>query len=95
LPNSSVANAVMTTNVIRRENHMPMFYSVSGLARHFGVAPRKISDLFYARRLDDERCPVIDGRRIIPADYVPAIEAALREVGELPPATTSQDRANH
>lgn len=63
---------------------MPMFHSVSGLARHFGVAPRKISDLFYARRLDDERCPVIDGRRIIPADYVPTVEAALHDAGELP-----------
>lgn len=63
---------------------MPKFISISTLARRFGVAPRKISDLFYRRRLSDEICPVIDGRRIIPADYAPAIEAALREAGALP-----------
>jgi hypothetical protein len=62
---------------------MPSFFSVSALARRFGVAPRKISDLFYSRRLSDEICPVVDGRRIIPAAYVSSVESALRETGTL------------
>ncbi len=55
--------------------------TISGLARRFRIPPRKISDLFYARKLSDERCPIIEGRRIIPADYVPEIERVLREMG--------------
>jgi hypothetical protein len=52
---------------------------VSEVARRFGVRPRVISDLFYQRKLSDTRCPVIGGRRIIPADYVPVIEELLRK----------------
>jgi hypothetical protein len=63
--------------------------SVSGLARRYGIAPRRISDLFYSRKLSDAVCPVIDGRRIIPADYVPAVEAVLRERGILKPQEVS------
>ena len=40
--------------------------------------------LFYRRRLDDNRCPVICGRRVIPDDYIPAIIQALRDQGILP-----------
>ena len=68
---------------------MPLFYSVSGLARHFGAPPRKVSDNFDARRLSDEKCPVADGRRIRPADYLPIVEAALRESGVLAVATVT------
>jgi hypothetical protein len=52
--------------------------TVSEVARHFGVRPRDISDLFYQRSLSDEQCPVVGGRRIIPPEYLPAIEAMLR-----------------
>jgi hypothetical protein len=58
--------------------------TVSQAARRWGVAPRAISDLFYARRLDDSRCPIVGGRRLIPVDYLPEIEAALRKAGHLP-----------
>ncbi len=51
--------------------------SVSDAARHLGVRPRDISDLFYQRRLSDEVCPVVGGRRLIPLDYLPVIQAAL------------------
>jgi hypothetical protein len=54
---------------------------VSDVARRFNVPPRMISDLFYARKLDDQRCPIVGGRRLIPEDYLPAIAAALRELG--------------
>ncbi len=42
------------------------------------VSPRSVSDLFYARKLDVERCPVVAGRRLIPRDYVEVILAILR-----------------
>jgi hypothetical protein len=59
------------------------FLVVSEVARQLGVPPREISDLFYQRKLDDARCPIMGGRRLIPGDYVPAIEAALRAAGRL------------
>jgi hypothetical protein len=59
--------------------------TVSEAARRWtGVPPRAISDLFYARRLDDRRCPIVGGRRLIPVDYLPEVEAALRQAGRLP-----------
>lgn len=51
---------------------------VSEAARRLRRRPRDISDLFYQRKLSDERCPVVGGRRLIPVDYLPVIEAALR-----------------
>jgi len=62
---------------------MANLFTISSLARRFGIAPRRISDLFYGRKLSDEICPVVDGRRLIPESYVPAVEAALRESGAL------------
>jgi len=64
--------------------------SVSAVARQISqdtgitVPPHVLSTLFYRRRLDDERCPVVDGRRLIPQDYVPFIREALQEEGVLP-----------
>jgi len=49
--------------------------------------PRKLSDLFYARKLDENRCILIGGRRFIPADYIPEIERVLRETGILAEVT--------
>jgi hypothetical protein len=57
---------------------------VSELARQFGVPPHIITNLFYKRELCDQTCPVVGGRRIIPAAYVPEIERVLRERGRLP-----------
>lgn len=53
--------------------------SVSEVARRLDCRPREISDLFYQRRLCDARCPVVSGRRLIPEDYLPVIEAILRD----------------
>jgi hypothetical protein len=58
-------------------------FIVSEVARRLGARPRHISALFYERRLEDERCPIVGGRRLIPEDYIPEIEAALREAGRL------------
>ena len=60
------------------------YYTVSEVARPCGVLPRVISDLFYSRRLDDARCPIIGGRRLIPEDYISEIKEVLRELGHLP-----------
>jgi hypothetical protein len=62
------------------------FKSVSDLAREYGCRPRDISDLFYARKLDDGRCTVAAGRRLIPSDYWPVVRQALAEAGKLPEA---------
>jgi hypothetical protein len=59
------------------------YHTVSQAARRWGIAPRLISDLFYSRRLDDSRCPILGGRRLIPDDYLPEIEAALRRAGHI------------
>lgn len=57
---------------------MTHLLSVSDAARELNVRPRDISDLFYQRVLDDERCPVLSHRRVIPRDYLPDIQQALR-----------------
>ena len=59
-------------------------FTVSDVGRRFGVPPRVISDLFYARKLDDRSCPIIGGRRLIPSEYLPEVEAALQRAGQLP-----------
>jgi hypothetical protein len=46
-----------------------------------GARPKDISDMFYLRKLDDARWPIVGGRRLIPDDYLPEIEAALRAAG--------------
>ena len=55
--------------------------SVSEAARHLGARPRDISDLFYRRRLRDDLCPIVAGRRLIPEDYLEVIASALRQSG--------------
>jgi hypothetical protein len=55
--------------------------SVSAVARRIGANPRDISDLFYSRKLRDDLCPVVGGRRTIPANYIELIRAALKRAG--------------
>ncbi len=67
--------------------------TVSDIAREltsrFGVAirPRDITDLYYIRILDDETCPIVGGRRLIPRSYLPAIVDAMRARGMIPAGT--------
>ena len=63
------------------------YLSVSEVARRIGARPKDISDLFYQRRLDDQRCPVVAGRRLIPEDYIPTVAVRLRDCGR--PLTAS------
>jgi hypothetical protein len=64
-------------------------FSVSDAAREISrragqtVPPRLISDLFYQRRLDDQRCPIVGRFRLISEDYLPEIEGVLRDEGLL------------
>ena len=44
-------------------------------------APRTSPNLFYRRRLPNDHCPIVAGRRLIPLDLVPVIEAKLRDRG--------------
>lgn len=60
------------------------FLSVSETARRIGARPKDISDLLYQRRLDDMRCPIVAGRRLIPEDYLAIVQATLQRVGRLP-----------
>jgi hypothetical protein len=63
---------------------MPELLTVRDAAVRLGVRPRDISDLFYSRRLDVDRCPVIGDRRLIPIDYLSGIQIELRRAGKLP-----------
>jgi hypothetical protein len=54
--------------------------SVGEVARRIGANPKRISDLFYLRKLDDKRCPIVAGRRLIPESYVRAIRAAVNKL---------------
>jgi hypothetical protein len=65
----------------RRRPMNPSDTSISALARRTGVPPQVLSNLFYRRVLDDQQCPVVNGRRVIPAVYVTVIERVLRERG--------------
>jgi hypothetical protein len=64
---------------------MAKFFGASGAARElkdqYGeeVSPRDITNLFYLGKLDDQRCPVVSGRRLIPDDYLPVIQKVLLE----------------
>ena len=58
------------------------YLTVSDAARKLGAKPRDISALFYDRRLDDARCPIIGGRRLIPENYLDSIRWELRRAGK-------------
>lgn len=55
------------------------YLSVSEVARQIGANPKDISNLFYQRKLRDDICPIVAGRRIIPIDYIEIIKAALKQ----------------
>jgi len=59
--------------------------SVSEAARRLGARPRDISDLFYKRRLSDDSCPIVGGRRLIPERLLDAIAIELRRAGKPAP----------
>ena len=54
---------------------------VSDAARRLGVRPAQITQLFYERRLRDDLCPIVAGRRLISAEYIAVIAMELRRKG--------------
>lgn len=60
---------------------MTRHLSVSEAARRLRARPRDISDLFYRRRLRDDLCPIVAGRRLIPQEYMEIIALELRRSG--------------
>ena len=63
----------------RKRDSTVSFLTASGAADRIpGAKPKDISDLFYQRKIDISRCPVVAGRRLIPPDLVAEIAAALR-----------------
>jgi hypothetical protein len=61
--------------------------SVGEVARELGVKPADVSNLFYRRVLPDESAPIVAGRRMISADQVDNVRAALRRAGKIPATT--------
>lgn len=55
--------------------------SVGDVARTLRVRPSQITQLFYERRLSDDHCPIVAGRRLIPPDYISIIAMELRRKG--------------
>jgi hypothetical protein len=53
------------------------FLTVGEVAELIGVNPRTISQAFYDRKLDVERCEIAGGRRLVPQTYVAEIAAIL------------------
>ena len=54
---------------------------VSDVARRLGVRPAQVSQILYERRLRDDLCPVVGGRRLIPPEYLDIIAQELRRKG--------------
>ncbi len=55
--------------------------SVGEAASRLDARRRDLSILFYQGEFRDDLCPVVAGRRVIPENYLPMIEAALRRRG--------------
>ena len=55
--------------------------AVGEVAKLLDVAPPLITGLFYRRDLQGDRCPIVGGRRLIPADYIEIVAMALRRKG--------------
>lgn len=68
----------MTANIQNKEESMANYLSVSEAARRLGARPKDISDAFYQRRLRDDLCPIVAGRRLIPEDYLDQIAQTLK-----------------
>ena len=60
---------------------MEELLSVGDVARRLNVRPSQVTQLFYERRLRDDLCPIVGGRRLIPHDYVEVIAMELKRKG--------------
>lgn len=60
---------------------MSEYLGVGDVADILSVRPAQITNLFYERRLRDDLCPIVSGRRLIPPNYVQIIAMELRRKG--------------
>lgn len=60
---------------------MSEYLGVGDVADILSVRPAQITSLFYERRLRDDLCPIVSGRRLIPPNYVQIIAMELRRKG--------------
>ena len=81
---------VMAANV---EDHRMPLLSVSDVARQLGVKPGQVTQLFYERRLRDDLCPIVGGRRIIQPEHLEVIAMELRRKGISVRALPAEDRS--
>jgi hypothetical protein len=71
------------------EQQMPEVLTIGAVVqtiaerRGVDIPPQRLSGLFYRRKLNANRCPVVGGVRRIPAEYLPVIEAVLEARGVL------------
>lgn len=56
---------------------MATYMSIAEAAKQLDSIPRRISDFFYSRQIDDSRCLHIGGQRAIPVDMLPELKLAL------------------
>jgi len=71
----------IVTAIINMRSFAVSDLSVSEVARRLGANPKDISDLFYSRKLRDDLCPIVAGRRLIPENYLDVIRMALKRAG--------------
>lgn len=57
---------------------MERVLTVRDVARRLGLPPKSVSDFLYKTHFDDDRCPVVGGRRLIPESLLPDLEGELR-----------------
>ena len=57
------------------------YLGVGDVAKRLGVRPHQVTALFYERRLRDDLCPIVSGRRLIPPEFVDVIAMELRRKG--------------
>ena len=62
-------------------SHLPVGEAARRIGR--GCKPRDISDLIYQGRIDPGACPIVAGRRMVPASLLPKITELLDEAGRL------------
>jgi len=75
----STAERTCTTGT---EACVPEEYVFTGdVAYELATNPIHITALFYRRLLDNDRCRVVRGRRLIPRAYIPEIRQKLIEHG--------------
>jgi len=57
---------------------MATMFTVGEAAPLVGCLPKTLTDWLYLGTLDRRRCPIIGGRRMIPASYLDTIRRELR-----------------